>query len=256
MTDFIIVIPSNKRIDTLKNKTAKFIDHYKLSKFMVDVFVPENQVGGYQQAFPDYDVLVGPQGYTETFNHIYSKYNDGTNLLMLHDDVEKFQTLDENGKLRDVEVDEFLPLIKKMFHQMREENIHLGGFYPCRNNGWMSKAKPISKNLTFIIDPVSLHINKRDAPRLTLRFDGHEHSKQDVENSILHFIQDGAVLRYNHYCFKSKYAPKGDTTGVGERSQDREMASAKGIVEKYPAYAYLRHNKKGPQVGLRRKLKY
>ena len=248
---FKIVIPTYKRIQIFKKKTyQKIIQKYNLDE--VYIFVVKDEVEIYQKQFPDCYIVESPKGYTETFNYFYDYFDENDRLLILHDDVDAFYEL-KDGKLKEAE--DFISIMNSMFKDLELNNMTLGGFYPCQNELWMSKSPKRTDNLKFIIDPVSCHINKKDSPKVTLRYKGHEHSKQDIENSIIHYIKYGGVLRYNHYCYKSVYAPKNDKTGVGFRSQDREVASAEGIVEKWPEYCYIKHNKKGIQVGMRRNIK-
>ncbi len=248
---FKIVIPSFKRSHILKKKTyLKIIEKYELDN--IYIFVASEEVDIYQKEFPDCTIVESPKGYTETFNYLYDYFDEGDRILMLHDDVTAFRKLGENGKLR--HVDDFKSIIEKMFKDLEDNNLSLGGFYPCQNEGWMAKSPERTTNLKFIIDPVSCHINKKDSPRVTLRYGDHEHSKQDVENSIIQYIKYNGVLRYNWYCYNSVYAPANDQGGVGTRSQAREETCARAIVKKWPKHCYLKKNKKGYQVGMRRNI--
>ena len=246
-----VAIPSYDRIEMLHKKTKNFVNQYKIPDEIITVFVPKSQSKEYKRAFPEWKVQISPEGYTETFNFLYKFYDEGEYILVLHDDLVSFRKANKSGKLEDVGIKEFWNIISKMFNQMEKNKIHLGGFYPCENVTWMNNSPPITTRLSFIIDPISLHINQRKMTPITLRYEGYEHSKQDVENSIINFIKDGGVLRYNRYCFRSKYAPKG-CGGVGERSPDRETACAKGIQQKWSDYCFIKSNKKGTQIGMRR----
>lgn len=251
--NYKIAIPSKGRPELLLKKSySKIIDKYKLNCKNIYIFVSsKDDFNLYNKRIPKnkYNkIVLGPKGLTETFNYIGDYFNEGEKIMLLQDDVTAFYELNSNKKL--VHAKDLKPIMKRLFKGLEKTNLSLGGFYPVANETWMDKAKEVTTNLCFIFDPVKGYINRKDV-KLTLKFNGTRSTKQDVENSILNYINDGGVLRLNKYSFETQYSPNNSEGGFGERTHEEELKVAKGIVEKYPLFADLKYSKKGqPNVRL------
>ena len=251
--NYKIAIPSKGRPELLLKKTyEKIIDQYNLNYKDIYIFVSsKDDLKYYIETIPKnkyYKIILGPNGLTETFNYIGQYFDEGQPILLLQDDVTAFYELSNNKKL--VRVKNLKPIIKRVFRGLLKTGLSLAGFYPVANETWMDKAKEVTTNLCFIFDPVRCFINRKNIV-LTLKFNETRSTKQDIENSILNYINDGGVLRFNKYSFETQYSPKNTNGGFGERTYDEELLVANGIVEKYPLFADLKFSKKGqPNVRL------
>jgi hypothetical protein len=56
-------------------------------------------------------------------------------------------------------------------------------------------------------------------------------SKEDYETSILYYLKDGGVLRFNHVTFKTKFNAEG---GLGTDRFEKNKNAALYLKEKYP----------------------
>lgn len=65
-----------------------------------------------------------------------------------------------------------------------------------------------------------------------------ENEKEDVKRSLLYYINDGIVLRFNHIMFKTKYY--GNVGGMG--NLDSRLESSKNevlsLIDQYNEYGY------------------
>jgi hypothetical protein len=56
-------------------------------------------------------------------------------------------------------------------------------------------------------------------------------TKEDYETSILYYLKDGGVLRFNHITFKTKFNAVG---GLGTDRYDRNKNAALYLKKQYP----------------------
>jgi len=256
MDDYVIAIPSKGRPQLLLKKTyEKIIDNYKLDYKKIYIFVSSKEdLKDYAKNIPKHKykkIVLSPQGLTETFNYIGEYFPEGQKILLLQDDVTAFYELTKkNKKIKLGHIKKLKPLIRRVFRGLDKTGLSLAGFYPVANETWMDKSKEVTTNLCFIFDPVRCYINRK-AIKLTTRFNGKRSTKQDIENSILNYINDGGVLRFNKYSFETQYSPPGTEGGFGQRTNKEELNVAKGIIDRYPLFADLKFSKKGqPNVRL------
>jgi hypothetical protein len=64
--------------------------------------------------------------------------------------------------------------------------------------------------------------------------------KEDYEQSILYYLKDGGVLRFNDIAIKTKFLAKG---GLGEDRFERNRLSANYLKKKYPDLVTIFHRK-------------
>jgi hypothetical protein len=246
--NYKIAIPSKGRPHLLLKKSyAKIIDKYNLDYNNIYIFVSSiTDLNTYSEIIPEnkYNTIVlSPNGLTETFNYISEFFDEGEKIMLLQDDVTAFYELHPTTK-KLIHTQDLKSIMIRLFKGLEKTNISLGGFYPVANELWMDKAKEVSTNLCFIFDPVRGFINRKEI-KLTLEFNNTKSTKQDIENSILYYIRDGGVLRFNKYSFETKYSPNGGDGGFGVRTKEQELNVANGIIQKYPLFSSLKFSKKG-----------
>jgi hypothetical protein len=110
----------------------------------------------------------------------------------------------------------------------------------------------ISTDLRFIIGTFYGYINRKNQPDLQLKLTT---NKEDHERSILYWLKDKKVIRFNDVYFQSKmYA--NDGSGIGTL-QDRiapMKADALALKQAYPDLVVVRERKNGLyEISLTRK---
>ena len=223
-----ICIPSYKRLDLLKDKTLKFLEHNKIEKKDINIFV-SNQLDFDEYTDADignivlvpaiYSGIGAVRGYIVNF---WSSSSD--NIIMIDDDIEKIIDLHASPvKLPD--------LITRMFSQLKEENLYFGGLPLCSNPFFMKDT--FSTTLKYISGAIQfLRIDKTRLPVFT----PFRHF-EDFTYCIEYFKRDNGILRFNGAAPITKnYHPDG---GICEqygsldlRLQDAERV-ADEIIDKF-----------------------
>lgn len=219
--DYKIVIPSKDRVkDFTKMTYEKIIKKYNLPLNDVMVYVPKSNKKEYDEAFPDINIIVAPDGFFNTVKFIHRSLKDKQKFVYMNDDLTKILKL-VGGKL--VEVKNFKDVINMVFNKMKEEGANIAGFYPTPNPMFMEGRTPITKDLRFIFDALHFQINWKNIP-LSIP------SKLDFESTIKYWERDGIVLRFNHYSMRTRFA-KGRVASVneGKDTKDFERKYAKYV---------------------------
>ena len=109
----------------------------------------------------------------------------------------------------------------------------------------MQAGPEISTTLRYIVGAFYGFINRRAE---ALRWDISREcsaAKDDMELSILYFVHDGAVVRFNRVGIKTRYFRKeGGQGSVDKRRAAHEIAARK-LAERYPAFGFLHRKANG-----------
>jgi hypothetical protein len=103
----------------------------------------------------------------------------------------------------------------------------------------MLKNVEISFNLKFIIGVLYGFINRKDKD---LILNTQAEGKEDIEQTILYYLKDKKIMRYNHITFKTQMLAKG---GLGK---DRFIINEKAsqyIHNTYPNITKIKKRKNG-----------
>jgi len=143
---------------------------------------------------------------------------DGTKIATLHKK--------ENNKL--VLIQDLNSLFTTCFLDIINSDIKLFGFYPVLNNLFMKQT--ITDDLRFIIGSCFGYINSGIFTTIT--------EKDDYERTILYYLRDKGVLRYNSISMKTKYYKnKGGLQSDGYKDRyEKQLEAVKYLLEKYPEY--------------------
>ena len=222
----MFVIPSYQRYDVLKNKTLHLLQTSNVSMDKVYVFCIEDEYEQYRN-LPCH-VIIGKKGLIQQRQFIM-EYFPNKHLIFLDDDIESID-------LCNFESLEYF--CNYAFQQCIEHKCTLWGVYPVFNPFFRKTKKPMTTCLNYIVGAFYGVINTKP---LLLTMD----EKEDVERSILHFIQDGKVLRFNNIGFKTKYY--GKTGGLGNFKSRLESAkiACNLLNEKYSKYGKIKVRKNG-----------
>ena len=93
--------------------------------------------------------------------------------------------------------------------------------------------------MRFIIGVIHGYINRHSRD---LIISNKAESKEDYEKTILHYLKDGGVVRFNHITFKTKFNAEG---GLGTDRFERNKTAAMYLERTYPeiVVGFQRKNK-------------
>jgi len=226
-TDYKIAIPSYKRHKTIKTKTLKLLLKHNIPKSKITIFVAnQEEYDLYNKELEcQYKLVIGEIGMKNIRNFIADYYDFGENIMNMDDDLEEFVSINYCFNL-----DEW---IRNSFELLELHDSNLFGLYPVNNKFFM---KPLLRtDLRYIIGSCWGCRNMRVKVSLD--------DKEDVERSILYYLRDGIILRFDDISVKSKYYKEKGGMQI-TRTKLRIEQSAKYLVDKYPNLCSLKMSKK------------
>jgi hypothetical protein len=233
---YVIAIPSCNRADTIAEKTLSYLLDGGVLASKITIFVAnKTQEKLYAAAVPSNmykEIVVGKIGITPQRKFISHYYPVGTYIVSMDDDIEELQMLRGDKLVTLRKVDEFF---KKAYLMMKRENRFIWGIYPVRNAFFMHNT--VSTDLKFIIGLTFGYINRR-----LKRLEPTSEVKEDYEQSILYYKEDGGVLRFNNITHKTKFNSVG---GLGTDRQLTNKIAAEYLQKKYPDIVSIFHRKNG-----------
>lgn len=254
--EYRIAIPSYNRPESIKKKTLYLLENNNIPFDKIDLFI-ENQ----EQYDLYYEFMVDEIKYhdinliiTDTFgikqkrNYMRNYYYDSDYkyILCMDDDIQSVMEKVNDKTIKLVEnLDEF---ISTSFVETEKKNLNIWGVNAYHNPFFLSDN--FSTNLKYICGAFFGLIINKEKDILQTQFNHYE----DFEFSILHFIRDGGVMRFNKYCLITKYFNHGGICdsygGLENRKKDMEVAG-KRFIELYPKYSRLIEKKYGYDIRLR-----
>ena len=133
----------------------------------------------------------------------------------MDDDIEEINVLHTPTKLF---VMKDIPAFFEHTHNiLKHEGLFIWGVYPVRNPFFMKQT--ITTDLRFLIGGMYGFINRR------IKVSDNATSKEDYELTILHYLRDGGVVRFNNIAFKTKFYANG---GLGFKQGSRAPPEAVG----------------------------
>ena len=238
---YVVAIPSYKREEILVTKSLKTLIDGGVSPSQLYIFVANNEEkDNYEKHVPKnmYKTLVvGKKGITNQRKFILKYFPEGQCIVSIDDDVEGLYKAQGSTKLVQVrDVDKFY---KEAFDRLNKEKLYIWGIYPVRNPFFMKNT--VTTNLKFIIGTMYGFINRHE-PKLQPSAEIEE--KEDYEQSILYFLMDGGVLRYNNVTIKTKFHAEGGLGKIDNRFEANKHA-AEYLQKTYPEYVSTFHRKTG-----------
>jgi len=158
----------------------------------------------------------------------------------MDDDVEEFNMLRGEKLVKLHNVHSFFLDAHKI---LVKEGLYIWGIYPVRNPFFM--YKDITTDLRFLIGVTFGFITRHDRKlKVSIRAE----TKEDYEQTILYYLRDGGVVRFNAITAKTKFNAPG---GLGTDRYERNLAAAKYLTAKYPDIVSRNDRKDGtPEVRL------
>jgi hypothetical protein len=266
--DYVIAIPSYKRVKTLKDKTLALLQKYKIPSQKIYIFVAdEKEKKEYTEGLSKYyrEIVVGKPGIKNIRNFMPKYFKEGKKIFYMDDDCyslhecviktkgksqsktksnksfkkskskkkskssKSLKRDKSNQKLRPLKnLDEF---IKTGFHDLSVSGMNLFGIYPVDNAFFMRPTDNRGKShLTNRITYIIGYCAGAINTRVCeIRT---VDDKEDFERSIKYYLHDGGVLRYNNITAKTRcYKEPGGMQE--ERTKARVKRSAVYLSKKY-----------------------
>jgi hypothetical protein len=228
MLDYEIAIPSHNRSEDINQYSLKYLAETGISKDCVRIFVAPDQVAAYEQNTDAglYNEIIPTEiGIRANHNAITQFYPEATPLVRLDDDVRYLAKAEDPKTLTRIENTH--QLILDSFHRADISGATLWGLYPIDNPFFM---KPKERyGLSFIIGQFFGAYN-RHSEVLNAEI------KEDFERSILRFIEDGTVLRFDYL---TAVAGRVGGNRGGLQTMDRASMNEQGtdyLLNTYPDF--------------------
>lgn len=230
-----IAIPSYNRSEVIGSKSLATLEKYGIDKDKITIFVVREEFIAYKKACPGYQIVIGVKGLVEQREFIEHWFPLDSNILFMDDDVsDLFFFSDAKTRQPISDLNQF---ISDGFLKASEIGATLWGIYPVDNAMFASKSEEISDGLSYIVGAFYGQKNTMDIRLKT--GDGVE----DRERTILRYLRDGKVLRFNKVGLRTKYFAPGGLMS-DERQKIHQIAS-ETLVQKYPKLLRLKTRKNG-----------
>ena len=256
-----IAIPSYKRPETLKKKTLKLLQLYKIKPNKIYIFVSDDEQRQiYQEHLPNNSynkLIVGKKGIKNIRNFMANYFNNGEKIFYIDDDISNVYinknniSLDKNGNIGENynrKDNKLYPLenldsfIKNAFNLSKKMNINNWGIYPVENP-YFSKPTTnnlndfVSTKLNYIMGGFTGVFNNKKCELRSIN------DKEDYERSIKYYLNDGGILRFNNICCRTNCYTEPGGMQI-ERTKNKIDKAAKYLVRKYPSLCKLNTKKK------------
>ena len=254
--NYKICIPSFNRPEIIKTKTLKLLDNYNIPFNIIDIFIEnQEQYDLYyenlknDEKYHDLNLIItDTKGIKEKRNFIrnYYYYEDHNFICCIDDDIDEICVKVDDKKIKPV--DDLDKLIIDNFLYTKKLNLNCWGVSAYHNPFFLKNN--VSTNLKYICGAFFGFVVDKKKEVLQTKFNRYE----DFEFSILHFLRDGGVVRFNNICIITKYFGDGGINqsynGLENRKKDMEIAGNK-FIELYPQYSRLIKKKYGYDIRLK-----
>lgn len=247
-TSWVIAIPSYKRAETLRDKTLTVLREHAIPPQKIHVFVAN------KQEYDTYKTTLDPNSYGHMHiaepgmaavrNFITRFFPVGAPIFNMDDDIRGFIEYSDGAKRNERPLRSLSAAITAGFAAARATGYRLFGFYPVANGYFMKPGH--TTDLRYIIGSVWGILNPGPILKVTLD------DKEDYLRSVIMYLLDGGVLRFNNIAPQSAYYK--EPGGMQEeRTMRRIEGSAKAMVAAFPDLVKINLTKKSgmPEVRLR-----
>lgn len=229
MSDWLVAIPSYKRVQRLTDSTLDTLARGGVSAHKITVFVAnEEERADYQAALPRDrygSIVVGEVGMNKVRNCIVRHYQHGQPLVQLDDDVRDIMALDATGKKLEA-IRDLPKMFDRAFAISHYAGARLWGLYPVCNAFYMKPG--FTTDLRQITGVVWGGINDHKLPEMACW------SKSDIERTLQYYVVDGTVLRFNNLSAKQRpWTEPGGCQAPGIRSPETAMAATEYLCKKF-----------------------
>jgi len=245
--DYVVAIPTYKRYNEITTKTLPTLKRGKVDKKRIYVFVAsKSEERLYREKMdPDtyHKIVVGKKGLVPQRRYISQYFPDGKKIVSMDDDVQNMIQLKRDDSLK--KIANLDTLFKRFFNVLDKKGLYLWGVYPVKNNLFMKRKT--TTDLRFIIGVVHGYINRHSKD---LYPSMKSVSKEDIEQSILFYLKDGGIVRFNDITFTTKFNAPG---GLGVDRFQMNKNAQEYLVKTYPGIAKAKFRPDGtPEITLNR----
>jgi hypothetical protein len=234
----------------LERKTLTTLLQGGINPSQIYIFVAnEQEKKKYEDVIPStmyHKIIIGKKGIANQRIFIKHYFKEGDYVVSIDDDVEGLFKLSGDKLVHMKQVKTFF---EHALEELKKEKKYMWGIYPVRNPFFMKKKT--FKGLSFVIGALHGYIVRHDK---TLEPSQQSEGKEDYEQSILYYLKDGGVIRFNDVTIKTKFLAKG---GLGQDRFERNKLSANYLKKKYPDLVTIFHRKNGmTEIRLHTRKKY
>jgi hypothetical protein len=252
LKDYVVAIPSYKRPETLRDRTMKVLQKYKIDPRKIHIFVADKQQKKiYEEAISNKSynkIIIGKPGIKNIRNFMPKYFPQGKHIFYMDDDIYGVNECKNKNNINNrkdnklVHLRSLKDLIKKGFKMSEDTGLTNWGVYPVFNPFFM---KPTTRNvndyvgtkLGYVIGFMTGVINDKKSEIRTID------DKEDYERSIKYYLKDGGLLRFNNVTCETKCYKEPGGMQV-ERTKKRIHDSAVYLTKKYPKLCTLNTSKK------------
>lgn len=237
---FKICIPSYKRSEILQKQTLNTLNSFNISKQIIYIFVVSEDYEEYKSILGnEYNLIVGVKGLVKQREFIEMYFEEYQHLVFMDDDI----------KVIDISMTDYTTLsdfIANAFNQCLLYKSYIWGIYPVFNPFWREQRKSLTTHMNFIVGTFYGIINRPNLDNLKICRYLNGDEKEDTIRTLLYFINDSIVLRYNKVALKTTYFGK-DGGGMGNlKSRIEETLNSCKIIERcFNNYGKIRVRKNG-----------
>jgi hypothetical protein len=249
-SDWVIAIPSYKRAETLRDKTLTLLAEHRIPQNRIHVFVAnKEEYNTYKATLKPHTyghLHIAEPGMAAVRNFITGFFPIDKQIFNMDDDIRGFIEYAEGVRRNERPLRDLSAAITDGFREARKTGFRLFGFYPVANGYFMKPGHSV--DLKYIIGAVWGIVNPGRI--LTVTID----DKEDYLRSVIMYLLDGGVIRYNNMAPVSAYYK--EPGGMQEtRTMRRIETSARAMVGAFPDLVTINLTKKSgmPEVRLRDK---
>jgi hypothetical protein len=243
--EYVICIPSYKRPDGCNNKTLTTLSENGISSKLIYVYVANKEEYDIYEQHLDKNkynkLVVGKIGIGPQRQFIVSDWPVNTHIVSLDDDIEKID-LSLSPLFKKHSLDYF---IKYAFNECIKQHSFIWGVYAVYNPFFRKPRPELSTGLNFIVGCFYGFINRPNLKSVMLKVTNKTGEKDDVERSILYFINDGIILRFNKIGFVTKYYGTTGGLGVFSKRLITMKEAGENLYKKYSNYGHIKVRKNG-----------
>jgi len=234
--NYVIAIPSYDRVEMLQNKTLSYLEKQNINKDNIYIFVAnEEEYLKYQ--YINYNIIIGELGLFNQRNFISNYFNEGQYIISIDDDVDDIKQK-VSDEMKSIGLEHF---IKVSYEKLQQYNLYLWGVNMISNPYFAYKKESI--DLRFTTSTFFGYINRKEMIQTKYV----ESIGDDIVRTLLYYIHDKGVLRFNDIILDTKFYNKGGLQSIMSKdNRNIELKNLiKRLVEDFPQYIKKKESNKG-----------
>lgn len=232
-TDYVVAIPSYKRVDTIQEKTLAVLHKYGIPSSKIFIFVADKEEEDiYRNALDakSYNkIVVGIKGVAPVRNFIAGYFPVGQKIVFCDDDIKGFLEFDESKKRHEKELVSLISVIKKGFAECKKHKCRLWGIYPTPNGFFMKDT--VSTDLKFCVGTFFGTINPGNK-ELNIPIS----EKDDYYRTLRMYQLDGCVVRLNFVAPKTAYYKEPGGMQTDPKRKEKQETAVQFLLKEFPEW--------------------